>query len=121
MVLIVPMESKELFQEIGTKLRALRREKTLTQQQLGDLFHLSYKYVGEIERAEKNPSIGVLNRVAQALEVDLLDFLDFGPPSPASKEDKAQQELVAKINRQLKGKKADQLGKILKVVKALAE
>ena len=52
------MDPNILINELGKKIRSLRREKNLTQQELGDLAHLSYKYVGEIERAEKNPSIG---------------------------------------------------------------
>ena len=115
------MEGQELVQELGRKLRSLRRERNLTQQQLAEMSDLSYKYVGEIERAEKNPSIGVLNRIANALEVNLLDFLDFGPPAPASQEDKIHKDLVAKILRQLKAEKADRLARILKVVKILAE
>lgn len=41
---------------LGKRIRTLRRLKTLTQEELGEKAGLSYKFVGEIERGEVNPS-----------------------------------------------------------------
>ena len=113
------MDKQTLIKGLGEKLRTTRRERNLTQQQLGDLSDLSYKYIGEIERAEKNPSIDVLNRIADALKIDLLELIDVSPPKAASKEDEARKALIARIEKVLEKLDLDQLGKVLKVIKAL--
>jgi len=93
----------------------------MTQQELGDLADLSYKYVGEIERAEKNPSILVLNRIADALKVELMELIDVIPPKAASKEEEARKAQIVRIEKVLKELDLDQLGKVLKVAKIISE
>ena len=115
------MDKNTLIKGLGEKLRATRREKNLTQKELGDLAGLSYKYVGEIERAEKNPSIDVLNRIADALKIDLLELIDVNPPTVASKEEEAKKAQIARIEKVLKNLDPDQLGKLLKVAKIISE
>lgn len=43
---------------------------------LGGKSDICPKYIGQIERAEKNPSITVVCRIAHALELGLTDLLD---------------------------------------------
>jgi len=93
----------------------------MTQQQLAKLADLSYKYVGEIERAEKNPSIGVLNRIANAIEIDLLELLEFEPLSEPTKQEKARNALIVKLNRQIKNLKPEDLEKHSKIIRILSE
>ena len=112
------MEKEYLAQELGKKVHLLRREKNLTQQELGDLAHISYKYIGEIERAEKNPSIGVLNRIADALEINIQDLIDFEPAPTASQND-AGLEITKKIMKELRDMKNDDLSRLLKLAKIL--
>ncbi|MDD5069013.1 MAG: helix-turn-helix transcriptional regulator [Candidatus Pacebacteria bacterium] len=115
------MDKQILIKGLGEKLRSTRRERNLTQQQLGDLSDLSYKYVGEIERAEKNPSIDVLNRIADALKVDLLELLDLIPPKTGSKEEEAKETQIAKIEKVLKNLDLDQLEKVLRIARIISE
>ena len=112
------MEKEYLTQELGKKVHLLRREKNLTQQELGDLAHISYKYIGEIERAEKNPSIGVLNRIANALGIGLQELIDFEPAPTESKND-AGLEITKKIMKELRDMKNDDLSRLLKLAKIL--
>ena len=115
------MDKQTLIKGLGDKVRSLRREKNLTQQELGDLSNLSYKYVGEIERAEKNPSIDVLNRIADALKVDLLELIYVSPPTATSEEEEVRKAQIAKIEKVLKNLDLDQLGKLLKVARIISE
>ena len=114
------IEKDELIERIGVKMRSTRREKNLTQQQLGDLASLSYKYIGEIERAEKNPSIKVLARIANALQIDLLDLIG-GDPVASTKKDQARENALKRITRILKEIKTPDLEKIVMVLRILSE
>ena len=55
----------------GDHLRALRKDRGLSQEQLGERANIHPKYLGEVERGTGNPSFEILTRLAGALEVDL--------------------------------------------------
>jgi|ERR1700690_3532982 transcriptional regulator with XRE-family HTH domain len=63
-----------LKKELGNKIRGLRKLKDLTQEQLGEKSGLSYKFIGEIERGEVNPSLDSLKAIASALGVNARDL-----------------------------------------------
>ena len=61
---------------IGQRLRALRKERSLTQDKLGELSGLSGKFIGEVERGQKSISIDSLYAVAVALQTPLRSLVD---------------------------------------------
>ena len=63
---------------LGQRLRALRKQRALSQERLGERSALSGKFIGEVERGEKSISIDSLYRVSVALEVPLRDLTDVG-------------------------------------------
>jgi transcriptional regulator with XRE-family HTH domain len=67
---------------LGRRLRALRKLRQLTQEELGERARLSGKFVGEIERGVGNPSLEVLARLAGALTVELDELVRFEETSP---------------------------------------
>ncbi|NRR22794.1 helix-turn-helix domain-containing protein [Brevibacillus sp. MS2.2] len=54
---------------VGTRIRLLRKNRGLTQEQLGERVHQPQSYIGSIERGEKNISLDTLERIAEALDV----------------------------------------------------
>src|SRR5712691_10322375 len=70
---------------IGQRLRALRKERGLTQERLGELSGLSGKFIGEVERGQKSISIDSLYAIAVALRTPLPSLVDVrvgeAPPS----------------------------------------
>lgn len=98
---------------VGRRIRSLRQAKRLTQQQLGERAHLNYKYLGALERGEENPSLLVLERIATALDVELLDLFRF------AHEESHPTMLKRSLNRLLAGADAGQLQLVCKVVNAL--
>ena len=62
-------------ERLARRLRALRAEKGLSQEALAELADLHRTYVGSIERRERNVSIDNVERLAAALEVDIIDLL----------------------------------------------
>ena len=68
-----PNETKFL-KSIGSAIRTFRLERKLTQEDLGELADVNPKYIGELERGEKNPTVIILNRLAVAGDINLCDF-----------------------------------------------
>lgn len=64
-----------LVQTFGLNVRRVRLDKGLTLEALADEVGLAYTYVGQIERGQRNPTLGVVERIAAALGVDALDLL----------------------------------------------
>ena len=56
---------------LALHLRALRSERGLTQEGLGEIADLHRTYVGSIERRERNVSLDNIERLAIALNIDI--------------------------------------------------
>lgn len=65
------MKAKNIRQRVGKRVRIIRKARKLTQEQVGEKADLNYKYVGEVERGEVNPSIETLSAIADALNISL--------------------------------------------------
>lgn len=59
----------DYHRRFGLRLRELRKRRALTQQALGTLAGLHYKFIGGIERGEENPTLAVIVKLATALGV----------------------------------------------------
>jgi transcriptional regulator with XRE-family HTH domain len=70
---------KERVASVGQRIRELRMARGLTQEQLGERSGLSYKAIGEIERGLGNPTIGTLDTISAALQIDVSALFEPGP------------------------------------------
>ncbi len=64
---------QELF---GKRLRHIRKQKAMTQEELSDKSKLSIQYIGEIERGKRNPSLSSVKDIALALDVTVPDMFN---------------------------------------------
>lgn len=92
------MESRK--QELGRYLRALRRQKNLTQEQLAERARVHPTFISRIEGGRAMPSLDVLARLAGALGVSAADVLrvtlEPGRPSAQAEDLRAEiRELLA--------------------------
>ncbi|RLA87046.1 MAG: transcriptional regulator, partial [Deltaproteobacteria bacterium] len=62
------------MEEIGQKIRALRRERGFTLKQLASLANCSPSFISQVERGKASPSIATLKQIASALKVNIVDF-----------------------------------------------
>lgn len=69
-------EIDKIHIKIGLKIRLERTKRKLSQEKLGELADLSKAYVGSVERGESIPSIETLNKIANALNVELVELID---------------------------------------------
>lgn len=69
------MKSKEkILINFGKRVREFRKEKGLSQEQLAFKANLHRTYIGMIERAEKNITLVNIEKIANALEVDIKEL-----------------------------------------------
>lgn len=68
------MKSETVRKNLGERIRTFRKAKGLTQEILGEKAGLSYKFIGEIERGQVNPSLDTLAAIAEALNVTVGDL-----------------------------------------------
>jgi transcriptional regulator with XRE-family HTH domain len=68
------MDAQEFQVRLGRRIRALRVRRELTQEALGEHAGVNYKYLGAVERGERNPSVKQLHAIAAALGVELQDL-----------------------------------------------
>ena len=70
------ISKKEILITFGEKVREIRKEKGLSQEELSFKADLHRTYIGMIERAEKNITLLNIEKIANALEVSINDLLD---------------------------------------------
>lgn len=68
---------KDINVLFGQRVRQLRLQKGMSQEDLGYEAGLHRTYIGQIERAEKNVSLRNIEKIARELGVDIKDLLDF--------------------------------------------
>lgn len=71
------MESREILIKFGQRVRQLRKEKNLSQEELSFKSDLHRTYIGMIERAEKNITLVNIEKIANALETSIDNLLKF--------------------------------------------
>ena len=54
-------------QIVGINIRRIRTERELSQEEVAYRVGIDVSYLGQIERGRRNPTIGVLGRIADAL------------------------------------------------------
>ena len=70
-----PQPAATARERISANLNRLRKAHGLSQEQLAELGEFHRTYVSQLERCVTNISIDGLERLAQALEVDVIDLL----------------------------------------------
>lgn len=62
--------------KVGERIRALRLQRGLTQEQLSERADLHNTYISQIECGEKNPSIVSLDKILTALNITYAEFFE---------------------------------------------
>lgn len=68
---------KEILIKFGDKVRQSRLVLGLSQEELASRAGVHRTYVGMIERAEKNITLGNIQKIAKALDIPLDKLMDF--------------------------------------------
>lgn len=80
---------------IGENIKHIRKEKGLTQRELGiRLGGISQQQIGQWENGDKNPKLETLQKIADALEVPLIQIMDFIPLEQYKTTDEYKKTLI---------------------------
>jgi len=60
--------------DIGKKIKEFREEKNLNIKQLAEIVECTPSLISQLERGKADPSISMLKRIAEALNVNIVDF-----------------------------------------------
>ncbi|MGO9236914.1 MAG: helix-turn-helix domain-containing protein [Methylocella sp.] len=69
---------------VARNLRMLRRAKGLSQEELADRAEINRNYVGMLEREEHAATVDMLEKLADVLEVDPIEFFVLVPDDAKS-------------------------------------
>ncbi|AGL81971.1 transcriptional regulator with XRE-family HTH domain [Pseudomonas protegens] len=95
-VMLYETETLDMAENItgfAERLRSLRKQKNLSQTELGQLAELHYTHIGRYERGTSRPSGDTLKRLADALDVSS-DYLLEGASDDAAKAKFEDRELL---------------------------
>ena len=103
-------ETKTLF---GKRVRALRKNMGFSQEELVEKTDISSKYLSRVEMGQHFPSIDTLDKLANALKVELKDFFEFAHEARSSR------ELREMLSGMLKEADEEKLRLLVKIVRAV--
>lgn len=66
---------KDILDIVAKNIKAHRLDKNLSQEELADKANLHRTYISLLERKKKNVSIKILEKIANALEVEISDLI----------------------------------------------
>ena len=67
-------EDKSVLEQLGQMIKALRKKRQFTQEDLSEKADIGVQYISRIENGSANPSLKIVSSLAAALEVTLPDL-----------------------------------------------
>ena len=101
-----PAYEAKIIRAIGKNIRNLRLARKLTQEELSYKASINAKYLGEIERGEKNPTGLILFKLAQILKAPISEIMPFS----------GYNGLLLEVEKLFEGKKPSDLKKAVKMM-----
>jgi transcriptional regulator with XRE-family HTH domain len=108
--------AKNYLKLIGARMRELRKDQDLTQEDIAEKADLNPNYYGRIERGEINVTIETLSKIAQALKVQISTFFVFEEPRAKPESEK---EIRSKLKRLVDKKKPEELQTLSAIAQVL--
>lgn len=99
---------------IGIRIGELRKQKGLTQEKLAEKMGVSPKYLSSIERGKENPTLDMIIKLAQSMDVEIADLFTFIEVEDPSK----RKSLISSL---LKEADEESLKRALKILKLIVE
>ena len=105
---------KEILTVFGARLKELRKERKMTQEEVAEKLGLHNSYIGLLERGERIPSLITLEKVARHFGIKASDLILIGEPK-GRKLNLKQRELLYVINETTQ-EEIKRIHKIAKIV-----
>ncbi len=90
-------QKQQVMQATAERIRQLRRQRDLSQEELALRSGVNTVYYGQIERGQKCPTVDILYRIASGLGIPLSDLLRFDAPPDIEDMTAYMEQLVKKV------------------------
>lgn len=107
--------SQKLYQQIGQRIKTVRKLARLTQERLAEKADLSVHYLSRIETGRATPTLDSLERIAVALHVPIGEL--FRPPEAQQE----RQALLQQLTTYLKARSVEELQMLRNLIGQLVE
>ncbi|MEO1109639.1 MAG: helix-turn-helix transcriptional regulator [Pseudomonadota bacterium] len=84
----------DLKQEVGSRVKAARKMRGMTQATLAEAIGMSFETVSNLERGKTAPNFNTLSDIASALSIEMKFFFDFQPNNSS----KLRSRLLSELN-----------------------
>lgn len=102
----------DLIHRLGERIRSLRKDRNLSQEQLGEQAGLHTNYIGQVERGEKNVTVESLEKIAAGLGVSLEQLFHHIDPIK-------QMDELGQIHELLHARSKQDKAMVLKMIKTV--
>ena len=107
----------DLKQEVGSRVKAARKLRGLTQAALAEAIDMSFETVSNLERGKTAPNFNTLNDIASTLDVEMKFFFDYEVGNPSTLRSRILSELSA-VTLDVDDEKLALIAELAKVVAA---
>ncbi|MEK6691757.1 MAG: helix-turn-helix transcriptional regulator [Nitrospirota bacterium] len=101
---------EEMIKTFGENIKNLRLRKKMTQEQVAEMSSINPKYLGEIERGEKCPTVVVVYKISKALNVSICEILSIDNCPHISADQ------IRKVERLFSGKDKKDIHKAIRIL-----
>lgn len=102
----------DIAKQLGQRIRELRNERHMSQEELSFKAGISPAHLGQIERSTKNPTIDTIAKIATALDVPVATLFTVDSVSAPP-----QNAIIGKINAQLLSMSEEEQKDILRIIR----
>lgn len=107
------MQKQQIMQATADRIRRLRKQKDISQEELALRAGINTVYYGQIERGQKCPTVDTLYKIAAGLEIPLPELLRFDAQPTDFKD---MSTYVEQLLKRIPSNKMPQVIKILEAV-----
>ena len=104
---------------LGARIKELRKNKKYTQDKFAELIGIDAKHLSRVECSRTQPSLNLLNKISQVLEIDILEI--FKVESQNVECFKNKEELIDEINLILDDTNFHKVRLFYKILKTIVE
>lgn len=104
---------------LGARIKELRKNKKYTQDKFAELIGIDAKHLSRVECSRTQPSLNLLNKISQVLEIDILEL--FKVEQSEIQCFKNKEELISEINKILAETNFSKVRLFYKILKNIVE
>lgn len=109
----IMMQKQQIMEATADRIRRLRKQRDISQEELALRAGINTVYFGQIERGQKCPTVDTLYKIAMGLEVPLPDLLRFDMAESDIEDTGAY---IAQLMKRIPPSKVTQVIKVLEAV-----